>query len=109
MVSDLVGLVHHVLPQNTKRVKYFCGMTKKLKLIEVYDNLLSFWDDDDDDAYEPLEKLQVSWRNQQIKDIRANLELVQYRLQGVDAVNTVIDGHRLEQVSTIMILRTLAD
>ena len=104
MLSDLEDLVDEVLDKNTKRVKYFCGMTKKLKLIEVYDDILDFYgeDDEEDEAYEALEKLRVHWRNQEISRIKANLEQTQYRLQGPEAVAIITNGRRMEQVSIVV-------
>ena len=101
MVSELESVVEEVLPQNTKRVKYFCGMTKKLSLISVYPDVLGFFgeDADNDEAYTMLEKLRVIWRNQEMKRIRDNLELTKYRLMSPEAVTAVTNGRRLEQVS----------
>lgn len=104
MIGDLEELAkgEDILPKNTKRVKYFCGMLKKLKLINVYEDILDFFgegDDDTDGAYDALEKLRVTWRRQEIKRIAGNLEQIQYRLQGVEAVDIVTNGRRLEQVS----------
>ena len=100
MTSDLESLVDEVLPQNQKRVKFFCGMTKKLKLIAVYDDVLGFFgeDTDNNNAYETLEKLRISWRNMEMKRIKGNLEQTKYRLTGLEAVATVTNGRRLEQV-----------
>lgn len=102
MVNDLESIVEEVLPQNTKRVKYFCGMTKKLSLISVYPDILGFFgeDADNDEAYAMLEKLRVIWRNQEMKRIRDNLELTKYRITSPEAVTAVTNGRRLEQVSS---------
>ncbi len=101
MGSELEKLADDVLPQNEKRVKYFCAMTKKLKLLSVYDNILDFYgeSEDDDGAYDSLEELRVAWRNLEIKRIKANLETTKYRLKGIEAVAVVTDGRRIEQVS----------
>ncbi|PSS38103.1 hypothetical protein PHLCEN_2v83 [Hermanssonia centrifuga] len=99
MGSELEKLADDVLPQNEKRVKYFCAMTKKLKLLSVYDNILDFYgeSEDDDGAYDSLEELRVAWRNLEIKRIKANLETTKYRLKGIEAVAIVTDGRRIEQ------------
>ncbi len=101
MVSSLESLAEDVLSQNQKRVKYFCGITKKLNLISVYDNILAFYgeSDENDGTYEALEKLRVAWRNLELKRIKANLEKTRYRLKGVEAVAIITDGRRVEQVS----------
>ena len=100
MVADLKDLVDEVLPRNTKRVKYFAAMTKKLKLIEVYEDALELYGDEDEaeDAYEALDRLRVAWRNQEIKQIKANLEQIQYRFKGAETITAVSNGRRLEQV-----------
>ncbi|PSS37523.1 hypothetical protein PHLCEN_2v637 [Hermanssonia centrifuga] len=99
MVSSLESLAEDVLSQNQKRVKYFCGITKKLNLISVYDNILAFYgeSDENDGTYEALEKLRVAWRNLELKRIKANLEKTRYRLKGVEAVAIITDGRRVEQ------------
>ena len=106
MISDLKGLVDKVekaRPQNLKRVKYFVGMTKILSLFAVHTNELEYMEGNaaDDGAYKALDKLRVSWRNQEMKRIKGNLEAVRYRLQGIEAVDAVLDDRRLEQVRVI--------
>ena len=85
-------------------------MIKKLKLISVYGNLLGFYGEDGNNhkVYEALERLRVVWRNQEIQRIEKNLELVQYRLRGVEAVGIVTHGRRMEQVRVHITLRRRA-
>lgn len=99
-LKDLVDEVEKAQPQNTKRVKYLVGMTKRLELLAIYVDQIEYIEEGvaDDGAYTALEELRVQWRNQEIKRIKANLETVHYRLQGVEAVSAVINGCRLEQV-----------
>lgn len=98
MTSDLEAAHDQVLPQNAKRVKYLAGLTKDLAFVSVYENILAFLgeDEDGDDAYEAMEHLRVTWRNLEMKRIKANLDRVQYRLKGADYVSLVLDGRRLE-------------
>ena len=102
MISELEDLPEEVRPENKRRVKYFCGMLKKLKLISIYSNLLGFFveDNEEDEVYESLDRLRITWRNQEIKRIKENLEQTQYRLRGVEAVGIVTNGRRMEQVRT---------
>lgn len=100
-LDSLVDIVADARPENTRRVKYFCGMRKKLRLITVYADTLNFYgeDGDVDGAYAMLEKLRVSWRNQEMKRVKDNLELTRYSLPSTEAVAAVTNGRRLEQVS----------
>ena len=100
MTSDLEAAPEHVLPQNAKRVKHLAGITKDLALVSVYTNILAFLGEDEDgnDAYEVMEHLRVTWRNLEMKRIKANLDQMQYRLKGADYVSLVLDGRRPEHV-----------
>ena len=100
MISHLEDLADEVLPQNTKRVKYFCGMLKRLKLIDIYEDVLDSYGEDtsEDGPYAALDRLRIPWRHRELAYIKANLERTQYRLQGIEAVAVVTNGCRLEQV-----------
>ena len=79
MINDFDDLVNEIAtsePQNVKRVKYFVAMTKKLRLICVYVDMIGFMDSgsEDEEAYASLEKLRIMWRNEQIKKMKENLE-----------------------------------
>ena len=113
MLDELTDLVHQVeksQPQNLKRLKFFVAMTKRLNLLEIYADEIEYIEEGaaDDGAYATLDELRKTWRNQEMKRIKANLEKVHYQLQGVEAVSAVINGCRLEQVrpwSSLLLIR----
>ena len=103
MIGDLKELVNEIeteQPLNVKRAKFFVAMTKKLRLIRVYIDMIGWLEagTEDEEAYANLEKLRVAWRNEQIKKMKENVEHVHYNFQGVETVVAVIGGRRLEQV-----------
>lgn len=100
MVDDLNAAHDKVLPQNQKRVAYFAAINKKLSLISMYNNILSFLGESQEGQhYEALEQLRVVWRNIELKRLKANLEKIQYQLKGPDYVPLVLDGGRVDYVS----------
>ena len=106
MVSDLEDMPDKVLPINHKRAKYFAAIKKPIGLIDMYGDLLGYFGESeyDNEAYEALERLRVIWRNLELQQIRANLEKVQYRLQGKESVGLILDGRRLEHVCPDLVI-----
>ena len=102
MRRELLRAVSSVRPENRKRVQYFAAISKKLKLIDIYEDLLQYFgESEDDEYYEALEDLRQEWRKLEIKDIRSRLEQLQYRLQDIEYVNLVLGSRRLEHVSIL--------
>lgn len=100
MLANLDRAASHVLPQNKKRVRYFAATAKKLRVISIYTNILTFLSQSDSDgqvAYDALERLRVVWRAYQMKRLKVNLESMQYHLKTAADVSLVLDG-RVEHV-----------
>ena len=89
-----------VFPKNKNRVTHLSSIVPLLKLIEVYDDVLSSLGEVEDDRkeYAALEKLRIAWRDLESKRILNNLGTLKYQFKGLDYVSLAIGGRRLENV-----------
>ncbi|EKM50992.1 uncharacterized protein PHACADRAFT_32038 [Phanerochaete carnosa HHB-10118-sp] len=84
--ARLIHAPETVLPKNKNRVTHLAGIVPLLKLIEVYDDVLSSLG----------EKLRLVWCDLESRRIQSNLETLEYQLKGPDYVSLVLGGRRLE-------------
>lgn len=104
MLDDLEHLSGQVKSENMKRVKYFCGVIKRLRLIRVYGSIDAYVAADTGDsekAYEALEKLRKQWRTQQMERVKKNLDDTQYTISDPEVVGLVVGQGRIEQVGIL--------